>query len=68
MPLGQFPFELKEVEELNTAALKDANRYAAASVEILAKAGLKHNVFRPIQRHGHLSKGIRIENMKQKEL
>ena len=41
MPLSQFPFELKEVEQLNTAAIKDARRYAESGAAILAKAGLK---------------------------
>lgn len=41
MPLSQFPFELKEIEKLNTAVLKDAKRYAAAGAEVLARAGLK---------------------------
>lgn len=41
MPLEEFPqFELKEIESLNTAALKDAQRYAQAGVEILKKAGM----------------------------
>jgi nucleotide-binding universal stress UspA family protein len=41
MPLSQFPFELKEVEHLNTAAIKEARRYAESGAAILAKAGLK---------------------------
>jgi nucleotide-binding universal stress UspA family protein len=41
MPLTEFPnFDLKEIENLNTAALKAAKRYSAAGTEILAKAGL----------------------------
>jgi nucleotide-binding universal stress UspA family protein len=41
MPLTEFPpFELKEIENLNTASLKAAKRYSAAGAEILAKAGL----------------------------
>jgi nucleotide-binding universal stress UspA family protein len=41
MPLTEFPyFELKEIENLNTAALKAAKRDSAAGAEILAKAGL----------------------------
>ena len=41
MPLDEFPqFELKEIESLNTAALKDAQRYAQAGVDILKKAGM----------------------------
>jgi nucleotide-binding universal stress UspA family protein len=41
MPLTEFPyFELKEIENLNTAALKAAKRSSAAGAEILAKAGL----------------------------
>jgi len=42
MPLEEFPyFELKEIEELNTAAIKDAKRYADAGVKILSGAGLE---------------------------
>lgn len=42
MPLGEFPqFELKEIEKLNTAALKDARRYVDAGAAILQKAGLQ---------------------------
>jgi nucleotide-binding universal stress UspA family protein len=52
MPLSEFPyFELKEVENLNTAALKDAKRYAAAGAEILAKAGLEVHVETPLPRN-----------------
>jgi nucleotide-binding universal stress UspA family protein len=41
MPLQEFPpFELKEIENLNTASLKAAKRYSSAGAEILAKAGL----------------------------
>jgi nucleotide-binding universal stress UspA family protein len=42
MPLDEFRhLELKEVEKLNAAALKDAKRYAETGAEILAKAGLE---------------------------
>ena len=41
MPLGEFPyFEMKEIESLNTAAVKDAKRYAESGAEILRTAGL----------------------------
>lgn len=41
MPLEEFPyFELKEIEEMNSAALKAATRYADTGVEMLRKAGL----------------------------
>ena len=41
MPLGEFPyFESKEIESLNTRALKSAKSCADASVDVLAKAGL----------------------------
>jgi nucleotide-binding universal stress UspA family protein len=41
MPLQEFPpFELKEIENLNTASLKAAKRYSSAGAEILARAGL----------------------------
>lgn len=42
MPLGEFPqFELKEIENLNIAAQKDARRYVDAGAQILQKAGLE---------------------------
>ncbi len=41
MPVSQFPFELKEVEKLNSYALKAARRYARAGAQILARTGLK---------------------------
>lgn len=41
MPVTQFPFELKEVEKLNSDALKAARRYATAGARILTGAGLK---------------------------
>lgn len=51
MPLGEFPyFELKEIEELNTAALRDAKRYAKAGAEALSKAGLDATVETPLPR------------------
>ena len=59
MPLSQFPFELKEIEKLNTAALKDAKRYAAAGVEILAKAGLKGGQGAPLPRDSDASEIIK---------
>ncbi len=49
MPLSQFPyFELKEIEDLNTAALKDAKRYAQAGAEVLSKAGLEATAETPL--------------------
>lgn len=51
MPLGEFPyFELKEIENLNTSALKEAKHYAAAASEILAKAGLENVTGTPLPR------------------
>ena len=51
MPLGEFPqFELKEIEELNTAALKDAKRYAEVGAELLVKAGLQAVTGTPLPR------------------
>jgi nucleotide-binding universal stress UspA family protein len=50
VPLTQFPFELKEIEKLNTGALKDAKRYAAAGAEILGNAGLKVGEGTPLPR------------------
>jgi len=51
MPLGQFPyFELKEVEKLNTEALKDAKRYADAGVKTLRDSGLEADPATPLPR------------------
>ena len=51
MPLGEFPYrEMKEIENLNTAALKDAQRYAAAGAEMLSKTGLETAVETPLPR------------------
>jgi len=51
MPLGEFPqFEMKEIENLNTAALKDAKRYAEAGAEILRRAGLETSTETPLPR------------------
>lgn len=51
MPLDQFPqFESKEIEKLNTAALRDANRYADAGAAILRKAGLETSTETPLPR------------------
>lgn len=45
MPLGQFPyFELKEIEDQNTAALQEAKRYAEVGAEVLSKSGLEATV------------------------
>jgi len=49
--LSEFPyFQLKEIEDLNASALKDAKRYAATGVEILAKAGLEAESEAPLPR------------------
>jgi nucleotide-binding universal stress UspA family protein len=41
MPLTELPnFELKEIENLNTSAIRAAKRYSADGAQILAKAGL----------------------------
>jgi nucleotide-binding universal stress UspA family protein len=51
MPLGEFPyFELKEVEDLNTAAQQDAKGYAEFGASILAKAGLETASATPLPR------------------
>jgi nucleotide-binding universal stress UspA family protein len=51
MPLGEFPyFELKEIENLNTTALRDAKRYAEAGAATLAKAGLPSTTETPLPR------------------
>ena len=49
MPVNMFPqFELKEIEDQNTAALKDARRYADAGAEILRKADLETSTETPL--------------------
>ena len=51
MPLGEFPqFELKEIEKLNIAAQKDAQRYVDAGAAILQKAGLQTSRVTPLPR------------------
>jgi nucleotide-binding universal stress UspA family protein len=51
MPLGEFPyFEMKEIEKLNTAALKDAKRYAESGAEILRKRSLDVEADTPLPR------------------
>lgn len=51
MPLAEFPyFELKEIENLNTAAIKDAKRYADAGVNILRKGKLDATPETPLPR------------------
>lgn len=41
MPLGEFPYlEMKEIESLNTAAVKEAKGYVESGAEILRRAGL----------------------------
>jgi len=51
MPLGEFPyFEMTEIESLNTAAIKDAKRYAESGAEILRKAGLVAETETPLPR------------------
>lgn len=51
MPLGEFPYlELKEIEDQNTAALVDAQRYAETGAQILSKAGIKAVAETPLPR------------------
>ena len=51
MALGEFPyFELKEIENLNTRAIKRAQRHAAAGAKLLSKAGLESAVETPLPR------------------
>jgi nucleotide-binding universal stress UspA family protein len=51
MPLSEFPqFEMKEIEKLNTEAIKDATRYAEAGAAILHKAGLEAEADTPLPR------------------
>ena len=48
MPLGEFPyFESKEIENLNTAALKAANANAESGAVLLRKAGLETTIEAP---------------------
>jgi nucleotide-binding universal stress UspA family protein len=57
LPLGDFPqLELKEVEELNTAAVADAERYAKTGAEILKKAGLEVTTGMPFPRENDARK------------
>jgi nucleotide-binding universal stress UspA family protein len=49
MPLGQFRhFEMKEIEELNAAALNDAKHYAESGATILRMAGLEASSETPV--------------------
>jgi nucleotide-binding universal stress UspA family protein len=51
MPLGQFPHvEMTEILKLNTASLKDAQRYADSGVAILQQAGLEASAETPVPR------------------
>jgi nucleotide-binding universal stress UspA family protein len=51
LPLGEFPqFELKEIENLNIAAQKDARRYVDAGAAILQNAGLEVSGETPLPR------------------
>ena len=49
MPFGEFPyFEMKEIEKLNAATLKDAKRYAESGAEILRKKDLEVETDTPL--------------------
>jgi hypothetical protein len=49
MPLGQFRhFEMKEIEELNAAALNDAKHYAESDATVLRMAGLEASGDTPV--------------------
>jgi nucleotide-binding universal stress UspA family protein len=51
MPLGEFPnFELKEIEDLNTVAIKEAQRYAEESAAVLRDAGVEVITDTPLPR------------------
>ena len=51
MPLSEFPqLEMKEIERLNAAALKDAKRYANAGAQILRKSGFETCAETPLPR------------------
>lgn len=51
MPLGEFPYlELKEIDDLNTAAIKEAQRYAEDSAVVLRDAGLNVITDTPLPR------------------
>jgi nucleotide-binding universal stress UspA family protein len=52
-PLGRFShFEMKEIENLNTAAVRDAKRYAESGATILRKAGLVASIKAPLPQDG----------------
>jgi nucleotide-binding universal stress UspA family protein len=49
LPPGSFPeFGLEEIQNLNTAALKDAKRHADAGAKLLHKAGLQASTETPL--------------------
>lgn len=51
MPLGEFPYlELKEIEELNAAAVNEAQRYAEESAGVLRDAGFQVTAETPAPR------------------
>jgi len=53
MPLGEFPyFESKEIESMNTKALKDARESAKSCAAILARAGLETSTETPFPESG----------------
>ena len=54
MPLGEFPyFESKEIENLNTSSLKEAQVYVKAGAEMLSKAGLETTTETPFPKDSH---------------
>lgn len=69
MPLGEFPyFELKEIEDLNAAALLDAKRYAETGAEALSKAGLEAAVETPLPRNSDSREIVKVAEQWQAQL
>jgi len=69
MPLGEFPYlELKEIEDQNTAALKDAKQYAETGAEILSKAGLEAAAETPLPRDSDAREIVKVAELWQAQL
>jgi nucleotide-binding universal stress UspA family protein len=69
MPLGEFPYlELKEIEDQNTAALKDAKRYAETGAEVLSKAGLTAAAETPLPRDSDAREIVKLAERWQAQL
>jgi len=69
MPLGEFPYlELKEIEDQNAAALKDAKRYAETGAEVLSKAGLTAAAETPLPRDSDAREIVQVAELWQAQL